>query len=45
MKVFRSGRYRNAIEEYARTKAERVLGYSALAALKELFTDDENAPV
>ena len=29
------------IEEYASTKSERALGYSALAALKELFTDDE----
>ena len=28
------------IDEYATTKAERSLGYSALTALKELFTAD-----
>ena len=30
------------IEEYAATKAERALGYSALTTLKELFTDYES---
>jgi len=33
------------IEEYATTKAERALGYSALTTLKELFTDYEDDKV